>query len=278
VNIPLLAAGASVTFDIDYLLTQAAADIAGASGTTTTTTTTTTGPPPTAPSCCFVPNGVATSPAPQTSAAPPSTAAPSTARPTIPDGSTPAVPVTQVPDSLPKVAPGESQVTVNGVSIPVVVEQVDNGVWRMTGDGFEWQLEADAPDGRRVPSGGVITLFENSSAQVSGSGFQPGSLVDIWLFSTPTFLGTVEVGKDGSFVGAVLIPSSIEVGNHTLQANGATSDGAVRSLNLGVRVVDSKPTLPITGPASNGQTWLAALLVLVGAAMLVVAVRDRRAI
>ena len=86
---------------------------------------------------------------------------------------------------------------------------------------------------------------------MSGQGFAPGTLVDVWLFSSPTFLGTVLVGADGTFKASLEVASGIPIGEHTLQANGISSDGDTRSLNLGVRVVDADIELPATGVTST---------------------------
>ena len=232
--------------------------------TTTTTTTTTAGPPPTTPSCCFIPPQVATSPAPQTSAAPPSTAAPSTARPTVPGSSVPAVPITAAPGSLPAVPPGQSVVTQNGQVVPVTIQQTSQGQWQISGAGFQMSLGVPQPGGITPSGGGEITLIQNRSVDVSGQGFQPGSLVDVWLFSTPRFLGTVRVAADGTFNGALPLPAGVPVGPHTLQANGVTPDAQVRSLNLGVRVTASNPRLPVTGDSQSPVVRFAMLLVSLG--------------
>jgi hypothetical protein len=79
----------------------------------------------------------------------------------------------------------------------------------------------------------------------------PGTFVDVWLFSSPTYLGSVLVAADGSFMASLEVSNSIPVGEHTLQANGTSSDGSSRTLNLGVRVVDMTVDLPATGMRST---------------------------
>jgi len=226
---------------------------------------------------------VVTSAAPSTAA--PSTAAPTTAAPvptsapvdtsrsTIPDGSTPAVPVTATPGSLPTLAVGGSLSTENGQPVPVVVNQVAPGGWQMTGPGFQWQMQIPAGD-TPGSSQGVVTLVRDREVEVSGTGFLPGSLVDVWLFSKPTFLGTVKVGANGSFEGSLKVPASMPIGGHTLQANGLTPDNEVRSLNLGVQVA-GLPRLPVTGSDDAGAVRYALVATLLGAATLAMARRRR---
>jgi hypothetical protein len=152
-----------------------------------------------------------------------------------------------------------------GTPVPVTLEEVEPGTWEMKGSGFEWQLripDADTPGS----SQGVVTLVRNRDVEVTGSGFLPGSLVDVWLFSTPIFIGTVRVGPDGSFEGRLDLPSGVSVGAHTLQANGLTPDQKQRSLNLGVQVLGSVE-LPVTGVSGSDTRGVAVLLLVAGAAI-----------
>jgi outer membrane protein OmpA-like peptidoglycan-associated protein len=70
----------------------------------------------------------------------------------------------------------------------------------------------------------------------SGTGFQPNSEVRLYLLDNSLFLGAVATDASGSFSGTVPLPAGIRVGRHTLQVNGLTPDGQVRSLSLGVLV------------------------------------------
>ena len=65
-------------------------------------------------------------------------------------------------------------------------------------------------------------------ARVSGFGFLPGSLVHIWIFSDPVCLGALTVTEDGTFAGPMSL-LGIPEGEHTLQVNGISFDGAERT-------------------------------------------------
>ena len=145
----------------------------------------------------------------------------------------------------------------------------------MQGDGFTFAMEIPSSAGEAGSASGVVTITRSREVEVSGDGFAPGTLVDVWLFSTPTYLGTALVGADGRFTESMNVPASIPVGGHTLQANGTTADGKVRSLNLGVQVVDRNFTLPKTG--GNDTVALVALW-LMAAGVFVVTARRRRVI
>ena len=206
-------------------------------------------------------SGIVQAPATTTTTAPPTTV-----RPTLPDATTPAAPVPAPNGSLPAVPLGQSLVTENGVLTTVTVEEVKTGNWKMSGADFQWELEIPAAD-TAGSSSGIVTLVRNREVEVSGSGFKSGTLVDVWLMSTPIFLGTVLVNPDGSFEGALVVPAGIEPGRHTLQANGTTPDNEIRSLNLGVQVLAGNPRLPITGNDTSPLSQIALFSLLLGAAV-----------
>lgn len=108
---------------------------------------------------------------------------------------------------------------------------------------------------------GVLILQSERDVHTSGSGFQPESLVDLyvdppvvapklsatatWLqrlvarASNGTYVGTVKVDAAGSFSGVATLPADIAVGDHVLQAVGFSPSGQTRALNLGVRIAPS---------------------------------------
>ena len=99
---------------------------------------------------------------------------------------------------------------------------------------------------------GRLIVTEDASIEVSGEGFEPGSRVEVWLFSEPQLLGVTEVASDGKFSGSFGLPAGVEVGTHTLQAEGRAADGSDRTLNLGVEIVPDDPSeangIPMKGP------------------------------
>jgi hypothetical protein len=193
---------------------------------------------------------------------PPPTAAPvpvTAPRPTDPTNTVPLVPVTEPSGSLPVVQPGGSQVTENGQPVEVQFERVGSNTWQLTGSGYELQIEVPRPAGDSASSG-AITLQRSGLVDVNGEGFIPGTLVDVWIFSTPTFLGTVKVGPDGAFEGSLPVPLALKDGRHTLQVNGTAKAGQVITMNLGVQVTSPASWLPVTGndswPLSVVALWV----------------------
>lgn len=85
-----------------------------------------------------------------------------------------------------------------------------------------------------ITSDAALILQPDNTSSVSGTGFRAGTNVQVYIFSTPRLLGTVSTDSNGNFAGTVPIPRDLEFGRHTLQVNGYTTDGQVRSLSLGV--------------------------------------------
>jgi hypothetical protein len=119
-------------------------------------------------------------------------------------------------------------------------------------------------DGGGVSSGeggAEVTFVRDQGAAVSGEGFMPGTRADVWLFSDPTLLGTVDIDANGEFNGVVNIDGNVvTVGEHTLQLQGVGADGFVRAANLGVSVMDEAPAL--TEESSGSLFWLWMLVLL----------------
>jgi hypothetical protein len=151
----------------------------------------------------------------------------------------------------PTLSPGASIATNAGVPEAVTIVPVPE-VRQARVEGTGWTMAVDIPsaDGRVAPAeggGALIELVEEDFAEVSGDGFLPGTRADVWLFSTPTLLGTVTIGPDGSFTGLVPV-TGIAIGEHTLQLQGVGRDGYVRAANLGVAVVPRASEEPAPQP------------------------------
>lgn len=216
--------------------------VPAASGGGSTPTPTPTPSPTATPS-------VTPTPAPTATPTPGSTVMPvGPLAPALP-GSNPAIPATGLPL-------GTSVMLVNGSVQPVTVQPrvVDTPVGdseetglTMTGPGFSMTLAGLGSNGKPLglTSDGALVLEADRRAAVEGAGFQPDTDVNLYIFSEPRYLGTVRTRADGSFDGSVPLPLDVPAGRHTLQSNGFTPDGAVRSLSLGVQlnepVADKQP-------------------------------------
>ena len=136
----------------------------------------------------------------------------------------------------PALGPGESSGLNAGDEIPVSTTQ--SGSWTEIG-GEGWSVKVSGTTKGAEPK--AVKMERDKLFEVRGSGFMPGTRAEVWLFSTPVLLGTVDILEDGTFISEFL-PSTnfVPVGNHTLQIQGVGVDGFVRAANLGVEMADQE--------------------------------------
>lgn len=147
---------------------------------------------------------------------------------------------------------GEATVRVDGRPQPVTVQpnrERNPNALDVVGGGFTMRLTGLSSSGQPLPLDDQQTLVVRTDglAKVEGTGFRAASPVQVYLLSTPTFLGTVTTSASGAFDGIVGLPTSIVPGRHTLQSNGYTADGKVKSVSVGIIVrasrTSAKPTV-----------------------------------
>lgn len=150
---------------------------------------------------------------------------------------------------------GGSVLLVDGRPAPVTVrpDRASNPTGLdVEGPGFTMRLVGRSTN--ELPLGltpdGALILEQDRTAFTQGTGFESNSQVHLYLLSKPRFLGTVATDSNGAFLGSVPLPLDIPEGRHTLQANGFTPDGVVRSLSLGVQV-NKLPTESSIGRATT---------------------------
>jgi len=173
---------------------------------------------------------------------------------------TPTTTTTTVPSLapiVPSTPPSQGTGTVTEGGRPVQVSVAPNpqtGTVAVSGTGWSitYQVGNTVSDGPRpttVLPDGTLLLNQQGTFQSSGTGFQPFSETKIYLLSAPVLLGTVRVDANGSFSTNLPIPSNIGAGRHTIQMNGLSPSGQLRSASLGVRVVK---TTTLTGTVYFG--------------------------
>lgn len=176
---------------------------------------------------------------------------------------------------LPAQQPGTASVSTRGSTVALPVS-TDGDAQVLTGDGFSLRvLSRNSSGAALAPVSGVLQAVREGSLRVSGAGYRPGTTVDLWLVGSDVLLGKAIVAADGTFDAAVVVPASTALGDHSLQINGLSADGDVRSVAIGLQVA-AEAKLAVTG---SDPSWaalgLAALLVASGGAL--VAVKRRRA-
>lgn len=182
-----------------------------------------------------------------------------TSAPTV----SPVVTPREIPDAIelapvaPVTAPpaGDATLTIDGVARPVTVTR-DTATQSVTisGDGFTMRLDSENARGEALEfdADGNLMLIVDGYLLVEGDGFKPNSEVRLYLFSSPTSLGTVMTDSSGSFSGRVQLPAGVPAGLHTVQAVGMSSDGEIRVVSLGVRVMPK--ALAVTG--ADAMQWI----------------------
>lgn len=111
--------------------------------------------------------------------------------------------------------------------------------------------------------GGDLTL--------TARGFKPGTVVDFWMHSTPTYLGSAIADIHGIAVLPVKLTPDL-VGDHHVQSIGTGLLGEPRNLAQPITIV-APAALASTGVASAPLVFLAVLLLAGGAALMLA---DRR--
>jgi len=180
---------------------------------------------------------------------------------------TPVAPITPTPAPLPApLAPGQANLQQGGQVVPgvsVTPNQASTGL-NVTGPGFTMSLQGENANGRplALDPDGVLVLEEDRTLRTSGTGFFPGSQVDLYADPTvvgdgsmlrvgagATYLGTVSVDSLGDFDGTVIIDPSLGVGDHVVQAIGVTQSNQERAMSLGVRIKEKQASRP--GPVRD---------------------------
>ncbi len=131
--------------------------------------------------------------------------------------------------------------TENGevVEVTVTVLPTENGLM-IVGPDFSAQISTVDIDGSplKVDDQGRVVLQAGTVLNVKVSGFAPGSVITLWLFSTPQALGEFTVDSNGELDISVVIPEGVKLGDHMVQLNGVTANGELRTLNMSVVVTE----------------------------------------
>lgn len=187
----------------------------------------------------------------------------------------PSTPITQTNGVSNQVLPGASQVLENGSYVAAVLEVLNQGV-QLHGLTFNLNVQAactltTCAVQRDNTGNPVLTVDRTGKLVVQGDGFAPNSLVDAWIYSTPTFLGTVIVGPNGEFSGEFdLAALGLEEGSHTLQASGITASGEQRVANLGIKMQGLELSYTSAGPDNPINGWFGPGLLMLGLALLLI--------
>jgi hypothetical protein len=154
--------------------------------------------------------------------------------------------------------PNQSVAIENGAPVAVrsVVTSNQNG-YSVQGSDWKVSLEARSTSGEplELDESGNLVLNSDRLVQFQGTGFAPGSIIKVWLFSDPASIADVTADQNGSFIGSAQLPADIPQGDHTVQLNGLSTNGQIRSIALGVVVQPDVVATPIATPVDFTQLW-----------------------
>ena len=180
-----------------------------------------------------------------------------------------------VPRPVPKVqavAAGEAGVRIGEKVQQTTVTRLNNQLVVSAGP-LKAEFGSLDPSGApaALDAEGGIRLRSGDAVRIRLTGFEPGSTVEAWLFSTPQLMGTAKVGDDGSVVGTFRIPQDVEAGPHRIAVVARTEDGKPATLTVGVKVGDWEKE-------SSVAVWLIELPIVlaVAGALTLPATRRRR--
>jgi hypothetical protein len=151
------------------------------------------------------------------------------------------------PPVVGKVDTGQTAVQVDGVKTDAVVSR-ENNQMVVTAGSLSATLSGLDKAGKTSPldSDGNIRLTGGDVIKISVGGFKPKSVVEVWLFSKPTKLGSAVVGVDGAINGLFTIPVGIKSGPHRVVISAKLANGKTTTFTLGILVGDISTTSTLT--------------------------------
>jgi hypothetical protein len=189
-----------------------------------------------------------------------STTSTTTTTTTVRPVATTAAPTTTTVPEIAEAAPGEATILVGGEPVESTVARSNDQLVIAAGD-MSATISGVTADGAVAPldNDGNIRLSEGDQIQVEASGFAPNSDVEVWLFSTPTLLGTVTVNSEGAASAKFALPAGAENGNHRVALNGKNVAGEDASFAVGI----------VIGSASGGVSTAGKVLIAIPIALAV---------
>lgn len=173
--------------------------------------------------------------------------------------------------TAPQVDLGQAEISIGGKSAVTTVTRAENSIL-IAGAGIEATIYGESEEGQRIDldENGDLRLNLNDRIVVETNGFEADSSVDVWMYSTPTKLGELEIPASGNGTGTFALPTSVDSGDHRVVLDGATKSGQDVILGLGIAVGD------ISGGSVNKALIIAPLTLAILFALLLPSVLRRR--
>jgi outer membrane protein OmpA-like peptidoglycan-associated protein len=141
---------------------------------------------------------------------------------------------------------------------PVVVRNKSDDKVVAKGTGWELTIGAAKKDGTPKPldSDYAISTRDGEKAVTSGSGLAPNTWVDLYVFSDPVFVGTVETDSSGSFNAEFDIPAGLTFGAHSLVLGTKNLAGETVTVTIQINVLAKVKVLPSSIVFAEGSAAL----------------------
>jgi titin len=97
---------------------------------------------------------------------------------------------------------------------------------------------SDAKTRSALGTFGEVVLVRSMMADIGAKGFAPNSTIEVWIHSTALKFGDFTTDATGSLKQSVQIPSTVTLGQHTLEFRGTDTDGKSSVVAVGVVVRD----------------------------------------
>ena len=123
------------------------------------------------------------------------------------------------------------------------------------------RLAGNGRTGRNGPATTTLpgtTFAAGDEIMLTGEGWLPGSVVSIYLFSSPVLLGTSTVDEQGTFTTTVRIPRDTAAGEHHLIMTGLDQDGLPRKVSIPITLLSSAEAVDGGAGRPSGPQLLAA--------------------
>ncbi len=111
----------------------------------------------------------------------------------------------------------------------------------------EWSISITSTtkfvQGNTADSTARVVIEKGNTVTTSGTGFKPFSQVDVFVYSTPIWLGAVITDSLGNFTTTLPMPSALPEGEHTFQAEGLTPDNIERTAAVPITLIPAVVTV-----------------------------------
>ena len=139
--------------------------------------------------------------------------------------------------TTPELSPGSAEVVSSSGSMTKVAVKLSGDSVVAAGEGLKVAIATSATTGQGTHA--TVVLITGGTAWLKGSGFLGGSVIDFYVFSRGTLLGTAVAKSNGTCSATLRVPSGLVVGSHTIQVQGFATSHKRLAIAVGVIVLKS---------------------------------------